>query len=660
MHSKTDSRLILPVEGLRGVSVIVVILYHLGAVGFNGGFVGVDCFFVISGFIITRLLVNEWESNGRISLASFYARRAKRILPSSTLVLLATLFSARFFLEPLRLYDLSLDAFAATTFWINILFSHRSVDYLASALPPSPLQHYWSLAVEEQFYAVFPLLFLGILRLSCHQRRLMIMITAVLTLGSLITSLAMTVVSQTFAFFLAPTRGWQFLAGCMVALLQLERMTIGKKTASFLSTAGVLAIVVSVSCFTNEIRYPGWAALLPTLGSTAIVATSTTPCRVNQMIGHPLMRWFGARSYVLYLWHWPIIVLIKAESEGNLSSGGIALALLGTFALTELTHRFIETPLRFASIVTSAPRRGLLLGLLAVLVGVVASAIHTTTTTDSFGEGRSSKVESVTLAQSLAESVRRLALPADLSPSLSNVFSDEPAIYGLGCHDYDDNTPRLCRFGDPSARIRIALVGDSHAAQWFEPIREMSKEQGWYFISATRSGCTALGKLAPERCRPWYENLWKILSQEGVRTVILSSLLNHGEITSADLVSGLREVQDTANSLGITPIFISDTPWPTQNIPICLSANTTNIQRCFLQRTSAVPLEISTKSREIFDNRDSIFIDSEAWFCVQTFCPAVVGDVIVYRDGSHITSRYAELLGPLIYPYIARAIELLD
>jgi peptidoglycan/LPS O-acetylase OafA/YrhL len=658
VHAKPDSRLILPIEGLRGVSVVVVLLYHLGAVGFSGGFVGVDCFFVISGFIITRQLVFEWDSKSRISIASFYARRAKRILPSSTLVLLATLLGARFFLEPLRLYDLSLDAFAATTFWINILFSFRSVDYLASALPPSPLQHYWSLAVEEQFYAVFPLLFLGILKVSRHQRRLMILITGVLILGSFVTSLRLTTVSQPLAFFMAPTRAWQFLAGCIVALLQLEKKTIEKKTASILAMAGVLTIVIAVSSFSDATKYPGWAALLPTLGSVTLIAVSTSPCHMNQVIGHPLLRWFGARSYVLYLWHWPIIIFLQAESEGDLTGGGIALALFATFSLTELTHRFFETPLRSSSIVTKAPRRGLLLGLLAVLIGIVSSAIHTTTTTDSFGEGRSSNLVSATLAASLAESLKNSTLPANLAPPLNVVFEDEPMIYGLGCHDYDDDTPRVCRFGEPSARTRIALVGDSHAAQWFEPIRAMSAEQGWYFVSATRSGCSTLGRFTPDRCSLWYENLWKLLSDEKIEVVVLSSLFNHGEIPSANLVSGLRDIRTTAVALGITPVFIADTPWPSQNIPICLSANTTDIQRCVLQRSTSVLADVSEISREAFDNNESVFIDTEDWFCMQSVCPAVVGDVVVYRDSSHVTSRYAELLGLLLYPYIARAIEL--
>ena len=655
-----ESHLILPVEGLRGISVIVVLLYHLGANGFSGGYIGVDVFFVISGFIITRLLLREWDAKGRISLMSFYARRAKRILPSATLVLVATLIGSRFFLEPLRLYDLSLDAFSAATFWINILFSYRSVDYLASSLPPSPLQHYWSLAVEEQFYAIYPVLLLAILKVSRNRRGLMIVITGSLILASFAASLKSTTAIQPFAFFMAPTRAWQFLAGCIVALVQLEKKAIGKMAASIFATAGVLAIATSVSFFSDENQYPGWAALLPTLGSMTLIAVSTSPCRVNQLIGHSSLRWFGARSFVLYLWHWPIIIFLQAKSEGNLSGSDVALGLFSTFALTELTHRFFETPVRFSSIITKSSQRGLLLGLLAVLTGIASSAIHATTTTNSFGEGRSSKVESASLEISLAESLRISNLPADLSPPLNVVFADEPTIYGLGCHDYDDDTPRVCRFGDPSARTRIALVGDSHAAQWFEPLREMSVKNGWYFISATRSGCSALGRFTSDRCGLWYENLWQLLSKEGIRTIVFSSLLNHGEIPLANLVSGLRDIQQTASTLGITPIFLSDTPWPSENIPICLSANTTEIQRCALQRGVAVPSSVSNAAKDAFHNEASRYVDTETWFCVQSICPAIVGNVVVYRDGSHISSRYAELLGPLLYPYIVGAIQLSD
>ncbi|NDI15176.1 MAG: hypothetical protein EBY88_02815 [Actinobacteria bacterium] len=158
----------------------------------------------------------------------------------------------------------------------------------------------------------------------------------------------------------------------------------------------------------------------------------------------------------------------------------------------------------------------------------------------------------------------------------------------------------------------------------------------------------------------WYENLWKLLSEERIQTIALSSLLNHGEIPSTELVLGLRDIKDTVAALGMTPVFISDTPWPPQNIPICLSANTTDIQRCVLERTTSVPADVSAISKEAFDDKYSVFIDTEDWFCVQSVCPVVVGNVVAYRDSSHITSRYAELLGPLLYLYIARAIELSD
>lgn len=638
----TDARkLILPIEGLRGVAVAVVILYHLDLRGFSGGFVGVDIFFVISGFLISGLLLQEFDETRTISIRNFYIRRARRILPAATFVLVGTMLSSRLFLEPLRLINLTVDGISASTFWINVQLAAKSIDYLDSALPPSPLQHYWSLAVEEQFYLVFPVLLYAILRVN-RRRDTAVAVLTLLALLSFVGCLVFTEQSQPLAFFLSPFRAWQFLLGTVLPLLISSRSQMRRIASEILSLGGLGLVSLSVVVGHNS-QYPGSIALVPTVGAALLLSASHSTSLINQLLSSRLALIVGRRSYVLYLWHWPVTLFVKSNSDGTLKTWDLLLVLCLTTLLSEVTHRLIETPFRLRDNATQRIQPVLLVAS-CVLLGVGASAMNHISRPTDFGAGVISPLTTKNRVEYLALALQMNTLPENVEPTLESVFTDEPDVYRLGCHDYASDTPRICAVGDPSSQTKMALVGDSHAAQWFEPLKQIALAENWSLQSITRSGCSTLGTLTPESCRPWLKNVFERLARERFSIVVISSLINGTEYSDDELRRGLVEMRDRVIALGATPVFIADTPRPESNVPICISQNDESLQNCNLARDRSISQDLERVSQSVFSVPKSGFIETSSWFCIKSLCPSVVGTVVVYRDESHIATGYAVML----------------
>jgi peptidoglycan/LPS O-acetylase OafA/YrhL len=261
------------IEGIRAVAIVSVVLYHAGAL--TGGYVGVDVFFVVSGFLITGLLWRELGEHGRISFAGFYARRARRLLPASALVLVATLIASALILSPLRLLDVTKDAKAAALYVSNYRFAAQRTNYLAASTPPSPLQNYWSLGVEEQFYAVWPLLILGVGLLMRRARNFSAAVAmaaiAAIGIASFSLSVYWTHASQPWAFFSLPTRAWELALGALVAVGAPAVRRLPHQAAALVGWLGLAAIAWSVVAFTDATAFPGVAALLPAGGAVALL-----------------------------------------------------------------------------------------------------------------------------------------------------------------------------------------------------------------------------------------------------------------------------------------------------------------------------------------------------------------------------------------------------
>jgi peptidoglycan/LPS O-acetylase OafA/YrhL len=363
------------IEGLRAVAVGLVLLYHGFRVPFTGGFVGVDVFFVISGFLITSLLLHEKSRTGRISVTRFYARRVRRILPAATLVVLATVFAAYHWLGFIAGNEIAEDAKWAAVFTANIHFGVLGTDYLGSKLPPSPLQHMWSLGVEEQFYLVWPALFLILVLIvkGARQRNALAVSLPVIIGVSLAWSVIQTRSNATWAYFSPLTRAWELALGALVAVLATVVARIRPSwLVELLSVCGIAGIAVSALVLNSSTHYPGSAVILPVISAALLIAAGCANPRT--LVGRALavrpMQWIGARSYSLYLWHWPFLT-IAAERLGHdtnaiQNTGLLALAT----AATAITYRFLENPVRRARVLATRTRLTLTIGVVLVIVTV--------------------------------------------------------------------------------------------------------------------------------------------------------------------------------------------------------------------------------------------------------------------------------------------------
>ena len=541
----------LDIEGLRAVAVVLVLAYHAGFWPFRAGYIGVDVFFVVSGFLITSLLVGELRRTGFITLRRFWARRARRLLPASSLVIVATLVAGYVVLDPLSVVDLAHDAVAAAAFVINIVFAHRQSDYLTADAAPSPLLHFWSLALEEQFYLVWPVL---LQLLAGYRRRplpFVATLVAVLWPLSFVACVTLTRSNQPWAFYSLPTRAWELLTGAGLALLATSIARVPALVRAAGGWAGLGAIVWAAVSFGAATPFPGPAALVPVIGTAAVIAAGpATLLGPVAVLRHRALTWTGARSYSIYLWHWPALVLLAAQF-GPLSVPERLATLAGAVAVAAVTFRLLEDPVRHSAWLAAKARRGLAMGGGLITVAVTTSFLVVETTPALVGAGAAAAPVVVTVAPPAVEpmttaastvpvpstavrvppttpaptttptattpttpapttapprpgpdqlaaanapeldaSVHTEVVPANLRPSVRGAHDDVPGVDHDGCNlDAAVTMPGPCTFGDATSPVSIVLFGDSHAAQWFPALEALAVQHHWKLEALTKKGC---------------------------------------------------------------------------------------------------------------------------------------------------------------------------
>ncbi|MCK0114351.1 acyltransferase, partial [Ornithinimicrobium sp. F0845] len=394
------------VEGLRAVAVLLVMVYHAGVGWLPGGFVGVDVFFVVSGFVITNQLLRELESTGRLSLVGFYGRRAKRLLPAAGLVLVVTAVGSWLLASRVQWQQVGGDIAGAAAYVVNWVFSARSVDYLAEDVEPSPVLHFWSLAVEEQFYLIWPLVMLGLfvffrarvrragvreggsgVGVVVPERRLVAAgLLAVVVVPSLVFSVVYTWWRPEQAFFVTPTRLWELGVGGLVAVGAGAWSVWRPRTGALVAWVGVLAVLASGFVVTAGWAWPGAAALVPVLGTAAVIVGGFTASRVGaaRLLGWAPLVWVGGLSYSLYLWHWPLLRFWEWGVGELTVVQGLAVVAF-SFVPAWLSFRFVESPIRHARTLNATPRYALSVGFnftaVSLLAGLLLIQATTPTTT---------------------------------------------------------------------------------------------------------------------------------------------------------------------------------------------------------------------------------------------------------------------------------------
>jgi peptidoglycan/LPS O-acetylase OafA/YrhL len=684
-------------EGLRAVAVGLVLLYHANLPKLHGGFVGVDVFFVLSGFLITGLILRELRATGRIDLPQFYARRARRLLPAAAVALAGTLLLSVILLPPLRVPDVAGDAAAASLYVSNMRFALQATDYLASEVAPSPLLHFWSLGVEEQFYLFWPALLLAVAtlggRFRGRDRRLVLAVVAVTAISFLI-SLVLTSVAQPWAFFSLPARAWELGLGALLALGASRLAELPRIAGGILVAAGLVLVTLSGFVLQQSTPFPGTAALLPTVGAALVVAggaagAGTIPVRLLTLAP---MRYLGRISYSLYLWHWPILVLPAAAIDGTLPL--IArLALVGvSISVATASQRWVEDPIRHGRFVgrkvgrtlALAGTTSLVVALLAVGVGTAAEAslphsaalasndpnvlpvdpIGAATPAPSAHLGNASSPGASSQPGSSARPATAGGpVPADLRPSLGGVLDDAPILYSDGCHlDQATIEPKACVFGDAASPTTVVLLGDSHAAQWFPAFARLATVEHWRLVTLTKSACTPADltvyngtyKRAYTECDAWREKAFEQIAAAHPALVVLamsrSYILVDGSTTAtvverpdlwdAGIAASLARLVPLADHVAL----IGDTPRSKVDPPVCLSKHLDNVLACATPSSSAIDPKRTAADRAVAAAAGATFIDPTPWVCPTEPCPVVIGNYLVFRDSHHLTTPFSEAL----------------
>ncbi|MGE3076222.1 MAG: acyltransferase family protein [Dehalococcoidia bacterium] len=671
------------VEGLRAIAVWLVVLCHAGVPWFEGGYIGVDVFFVLSGFLITGLLMRERESDGQISIAGFYARRARRILPAASLVLVATAWASFELLGFLRGDEVAVDGRWASVFAMNFHLAREGTQYLNVSAPPSPLQHYWSLAVEEQFYLVWPLLFLGVSRAGGyrHWRTRLAAVLLTVMLGSFAWSVVQTSSSPVWAFFSPFTRAWELAFGALLAIGAGPLRRLPKAAAPWVSWAGIAGIGMAALTFNANTRFPGSAAALPVLATgLVLIAGGLAPgSGAERALRLRPFQFFGGISFSLYLWHWPLLIIAE-QHAGHALSLTQNLGLMGVaMGLATLTHYVIENPIRYARPLARSSFASIALGAsLATGTFFVSSwqltansLAHTQTVVAAAEAPDGPTIAAEVRADPVADVVARVAaaqlttvLPTNLEPDLESGRTDfawvKPEV--LGCLiDPDKIESPACVFGDPAAAHTIVLLGDSHAAQWIGALDQIGEQRHWTVILLAKSGCPAapltftmaygtgsnrfFGK-EPD-CLPWLDN--EVARIREIRPELLIVANCSGCEFMVDSSGNRVSKQAWADAMGellarITPLareteILGDIPrWfgPLD----CLALHSSSVQACSKDAESVATFTYNDVDRTVAAEAGARFIDVTPWFCRET-CPPVIGNMLAYTNDSHVTSTYA-------------------
>ena len=686
------------IEGLRAIAVLLVLAGHAAGNLVPGGFVGVDVFFVISGFLITGLLVGELRRTGRISLTAFYARRAKRLLPAAVLVLVVSLLLAYTLLPRTRWSATGWDVVASAVYGMNWRLAAQAVDYWAADQAPSIVQHFWSLAVEEQFYLVWPLLLL-VLALPARRRAVrpaLLMVGFVLVaVPSFAWSVWLTRSDPGPAYFVTSTRLWELALGGALAIAGTALHCLPRALAAPLAWAGLGAVTAGAFVLGPDTPFPGTAALLPTLGTAAVIGCSVAAGRAGPagMLGLAPFRAVGAVSYSLYLWHWPLLVVAEA-GFGELTpvAGLIVVSLSAVPAV--LSYRFVENPIRLSKTLQWEPAAALRIGAACTGVAVAAGLMFQFTVWPPPQAPVSTVVlPPLSTAQATASATtpagppgaavltsgKSAGAPADrvasVVPDPLTALKDGPEAWPDKCTaGFDGGQPSPCLYGDADSAFRVALVGDSHANQWLPALRGIADANNWRLESYVRQACPFLNRgIARENrpqpeCLDWNQSVLQALTGERKPNLLVVShtiyvVLENGEpvenrVVADRFTEAMRTTWREVTAAKVPVAVIRDTPYQSMDIPECVTANPRKLTRCTSPRDVALATGAANPMlRAVVDQPRVHLIDLTDSICPTERCAPVIGGVLIYRDSSHLTATYVTTLAPRLNDALRRLLD---
>jgi peptidoglycan/LPS O-acetylase OafA/YrhL len=657
------------IQGMWALAVGMVVVYHLYPSLLPGGFAGVDVFFVISGFLITGHLLREYHKTGKVALLDFWGRRAKRLVPAAALVLTVTWIGARLLLPATQLADTAAQIRASALYFQNWQLASDSVNYLQASSAASPVQHFWSLSVEEQFYLGWPLLFLlaALVALTARRpqerrargHRVALLLAGAVVAASLGYSVYYTHANPAGAYFVTTTRIWELGLGGLVALLPARLCErIGR--CGPLGWAGLGLMIASAFVLSGTNAFPGFLALLPAGGAAALILGGSAAARFgpSKLTSIRPMVFIGDISYSLYLWHWPIIVLWTTWRGHPVGwrSGLVIVAV--SVVLAWLTKVWVEDKVRTASLLSGHEWRSVSTALAAVVPVVLVSLYIVAEPTPWDGDLGPNYPGAAALTASAHTVKAAPVLPQPTAISL-------PAYWQQGCLVAESSaTPKECVYGDTSDPVlTVALAGDSMAGDWFTPLEKIATDRHWELVTELHAVCplSSTMMVQPETggpytaCHTWGAAVVHDLVTSIKPDVVITSdypglaTMRHpagGAAAQADIGSGMASYWNKLEGGGISVIAIKESPDVGLNVPACLSQH--SAAKCTVPRDQAVTSDLPT----VYATRAAAgkvpLIDMDSLICGPVNCPPVVGNVLVYQDNHHLTSTYALTTAPYL------------
>lgn len=608
------------IEGMRAISVIAVVVYHAFPAWLPGGFTGVDVFFVISGYLITRLLLAEWGATGRLDLSGFWARRIRRILPIASLVLVVSI-GLILAIPALDARALAPHAIAAALFVHNLHQAREAVDYLGAAHGHNPLLHYWSLSVEEQFYVLWPLMLVGLLMLARRRAspRLVLMATLALAAASFAFNVGLTARDPALAFFHPLGRAWQLWIGAALALSEPMLAARLRAVAPALAALGAAGLAASFALLTTAVAYPGALALVPTLSAAALIAAHTARATaVGKGLSMAPMRWVGRLSFGWYLWHWPVLVFGRLLLGTSLATdlGLIALSL----ALAAVTYRWVEAPARHGRLFHTPRWRAYALGasLVALPLALGIGVRHLAPDWVVVGDGQYA--------------------------SASAVKRDRPVVYDDGCLlRFADVEQPPCIYGVADASRTVVLVGDSHGGNWFPALERAATEAGWRLVVRLKAACPPLA--APARVteagreRAYHEcDTWRAATLNEIER-LRPALIVVGSTRHQDPIEAERAVLSRLAAIAPT-VAVRGTPWLGEDALACLR-RTRDPAACQWPLASLLARHNYPKTPTAQLPSGVRVLDLNAELCPRGICAAVREGSVMMFDQHHLTATTA-------------------
>ncbi|MBU1211494.1 MAG: acyltransferase [Alphaproteobacteria bacterium] len=620
------------IEGLRALCVGAVVAFHAFPAMLPGGFIGVDVFFVISGFLITQLLVREIEATGRIDLVDFWARRIRRILPAATLVLCATAVMA-LFVSAIDARLIGRHIIAAALFYYNWRQAGEAVDYLAQDDRDNPLLHYWSLAVEEQFYLVWPLLLAGtaLWLKRCAPRQpagaAIGIVVGVIAVASLTYCVAVTWANPALAFFDTFARAWQLLAGAMAAVAANGMRSRRPGLSGAIGVACVGVLIASCLLISERTAYPGVAAVAPTLAAALLLLFGGAPgAWPSAILSAAPLRYVGRISFSWYLWHWPLIVFAgmtaagSGEAPGEAQSAPALIAIAVSFSLAAATYRFVEQPFRHSVALKASRRKTYAVGALLIAAGAASGVAMR-----AFGPDT-------------------VALGNGTFMSLTAIKQDRPVIYSDRCLlRFEDVSYSPCVYGAAAGTRTVVLFGDSHAGNWFSAIDTAARKQGWRLLVRIKASCRPIeaeqirgnGQPYPE-CEAWRSRVMAELIATKPDLIVVSSMTNPLPAASEQVT--FRWLA------GIAPtVVMRDTPVLPETPGDCLK-RTSNAGDCVWRFEDLRSPNSYPKSKSADLPAGVSILDVNPRICPNGVCRAITDGRVLMSDKHHLSDSFSRTL----------------